>query len=137
MDSLEAVNVRHRVLRVEIVPFLIRWKVDLHWGGASLLSHVRSWLADLWGDKDVATKHELEIEVKSVHILWEFIPHWADDRGTMCGSLEEKVIKVVDLFVSLMDGLSDDVLNARTLEPWLPHWVPLVCMGPEEWEKHS
>ena len=133
VNSLEAIDVRHRVLGVEVVPLFVRREVDLDWRCATEMGHVRSWLANLWCYKDVRSKHELVIEVKRVNILWEFVPHRADDWCSVGGGLEEQVVEVVNLLISLMNCFPDHMLHARALKPWFPHQIVLASVCAEEW----
>ena len=135
VDPLEAIDVWHTVLRVVVVPLLIGWEVDFNWGCAAQMGHVRSWLADLRRYKNVGSKHELVVEIEGMDILREFIPHRSDDRSSMGHALVEEVVEIVGLLVSLVNSLLDDVLDARTLKPWLSHLVCLASVGTEEREE--
>jgi hypothetical protein len=54
-------------------------------------------------------------------ILRVLVPHWAHNGQTSAGGLEEQVVHVVGLSVSLVDSSESSALNAGRLEPWLAH----------------
>ena len=53
VNSLEAIDMWHGVLRVEVVPFFVGWEVDFNGGRSTEVSHVWSWLANLWSNEYV------------------------------------------------------------------------------------
>jgi len=72
------------------------------------------------------------VQVKGGQILGELVPHRADNGKTGSGGLEEQVVHVVTLSVSLLDSSLDNTLNTGALEPWLTHLVALHGVGTEE-----
>ena len=78
-------------------------------------------MTDLRGNKDVFTEHELVVQVEGHFVTGELVPHGAHNRETSVGGLEEGVVEVVALSISLLDGSERSSLNAGALEPWLTH----------------
>jgi hypothetical protein len=111
----------HLELGVHIVPLGGRWEVDLDFGGAAEDSVLNARVTDLGGNKDVLTEHELVVQVEGHLVTRELVPHGADNGKTSVGGLEEGVVEVVALSISLLDGSEGSSLNAGALEPWLAH----------------
>ena len=43
----------------------------------------------------------------------------------------------MDILISLMNTLSNHILDTRALKPWFSHRVPLICMSPEKGEENT
>jgi hypothetical protein len=66
------------------------------------------------------------VQVKGDLILRELVPHRADNGKTSLGGLEEQVVHVMSLSVSLLDGSTDGTLDTGALKPWLTHLEALL-----------
>ena len=119
-------------LGVDIVPLGGGWEVDLDLGAATEKGVLDSGVANLGADEDIRSEHELVVQVVGHDILRELVPHGADDGETGLGGLEEEVVHVVSLGVSLVDGGEGSSLHTWALKPWLAHLEALLRVGTEE-----
>lgn len=123
VDIITRVNLN---LGVDVIPLGGGWQVDLDLGGGASNGVLDTRVADFRADKNVRSEHELMVQVKGDLILRELVPHRADDGETGLGGLEEQVVHVMSLSVSLLDGSTDGTLDAGALKPWLTHLEALL-----------
>jgi len=109
VDVVVAVDLK---LGVDVVPLLSGWEVDLDLGGGTVDGVLNAWVANLWADENVRSEHELMVQVEGHLVLGELVPHGTHDRQTSVGGLEEQVVHVVALSVSLLDSSKSGTLDA-------------------------
>ena len=109
------------------------WEVDFDICGGTEESVLNAWGSDLGADKNVRSEHELVVQVIGHLVKRELHEHGTDNGETSLRGLEEEVVHVMCLSVSLLDGSKDSLLDTRTLEPWLTHLESLLGVGSEEW----
>ena len=109
------------------------WEVDFDICGGTEESVLNAWGSDLGANKNVRSEHELVVQVIGHLVKRELHEHGTDNGETSLRGLEEEVVHVMCLSVSLLDGSKDSLLDTRTLEPWLTHLESLLGVGSEEW----
>ena len=90
-----------------------------------------------WRKKDRITEHELSVNVVSVRVVGEFVPHRSHERLGRASSLLEAGVDVVNKVVALVDSSSDCSLDPGRLEPRFTVRGVDLCMCPEEWVKSA
>lgn len=99
-------------LGVDVVPLGCGWQVHLNLGCRTSNRVLNARVANLGADENIRSKHELMVEIVGHLILGVLVPHGTNDGQTSVGGLEEQVVQVVTLSVSLLDGSESGALNA-------------------------
>ena len=119
-----------------VVPSFSRWE------SISNLLHLDGFegvggSCDLRGDEHRVSEHELRFHGEEFSGIWELEPHGTHERLTSLGGSVEGSVKIVDHIVSSVDGISDNLLDSLSLDPWLSVNVVDIAVSSEEWHIHT